>query len=63
MKVTVDHNVCELNAVCVSLAGDAFAIGDDDRVQVIQPANAADEQAALAAAAECPTQAITITDR
>lgn len=61
MKVTVDHDVCELNAVCVSLAGDVFSIGDDDRVHVIQPTTAADEDRAAEAAAKCPTGAITIS--
>ena len=34
MKVKVDRDLCESNAVCVGIAPDIFSLGDDDLAQV-----------------------------
>ena len=36
MKVTVDFDLCESNALCEALAPDVFAIDDDDYLQVLK---------------------------
>jgi ferredoxin len=55
-RIVVDHERCELNAVCVHQAPSVFAIGDDDRVHTIGD----DATLAAAAAAACPTGAIRV---
>lgn len=61
MRVVVDHDVCELNALCVATAPDVFSIGDDDRVAVVEP-TADQEGLVIQAAAACPTGAIRLLD-
>ncbi len=55
-RIAVDHERCELNAVCVQQAPSVFAIGDDDRVHVIGD----DATLAVKAASACPTGAIRV---
>lgn len=62
MIVTVDHDVCELNALCVATAPEVFAIGDDDLVHVTQPTTPANEELARQAVVNCPTSAISIVE-
>ena len=35
MRVEVDRDLCESNAVCVGVAPDIFDLGDDDLAQVL----------------------------
>ena len=61
MRVSVDHELCEANAVCVRLVPEVFALDDDDRLQVRAGAL---EEALRARVAEavrrCPKQALAI---
>lgn len=62
MKITVDYDVCESNAVCMQFAPDVFDVGDDDLLHVATDEVAADQEAAVSEAARrCPRQAITLT--
>lgn len=62
MKITVDFDICESNAVCMQFAPDVFEVRDDDFLYVLQDEVGADQEQAVAEAARrCPRQAITLT--
>jgi ferredoxin len=63
MRVVVDRDRCEGNAVCVGIAPDLFELDDEDYVIVTSDPIPAD-QVALAeqAIAECPRAALTRKD-
>lgn len=63
MKVVVDFDVCESNAVCMGIAPEVFEVRDDDFLYVLdenppESLRPKVEEAAL----RCPKQAITIED-
>ncbi|WUH97804.1 ferredoxin [Spirillospora sp. NBC_00431] len=63
MKISVDFNLCESNALCMAAAPEVFEVRDDDFLYVLDesppPALRSDvEQAARA----CPKGAITLQD-
>ncbi|GAA4073161.1 ferredoxin [Nonomuraea sp. NPDC050663] len=37
MKIKVDYDVCEANAVCMGLAPQVFDVDDDDNLHVLMP--------------------------
>ena len=62
MKIVVDYDLCESNAICAGIAPEVFEVRDDDNLYVLmeQPDEtfrAAVEEAAL----RCPRGAITVT--
>lgn len=61
MKVKVDFDLCESNAVCESLAPDVFEIDDDNwlvlKTEEVTDANRAAIERAVAS---CPRNAISI---
>jgi ferredoxin len=61
VRVTVDHALCEGNAICTALAPDLFDL-DDDGIAVVLPAAADDQHRADAeqAARACPRVAISV---
>ncbi|MCU1372451.1 MAG: subB [Ilumatobacteraceae bacterium] len=61
MRVVVDFDLCESNAVCMGIAPEVFEVRDDDFLYVLQeePGEALRPQV-VEAAARCPKQAITI---
>jgi ferredoxin len=63
MKVVVDFDLCQSNAVCQSAAPEVFEVRDDGFLYVLQehPDEALRAKVEDAARA-CPTQAITIDD-
>ncbi|HSA52569.1 MAG TPA: ferredoxin [Yinghuangia sp.] len=63
MRVSVDHELCEYNALCVPLAPTVFALSDDDELTVLDenPDESLRSQV-TAAAATCPRQAISVTE-
>ncbi|HEX7166975.1 MAG TPA: ferredoxin [Acidimicrobiales bacterium] len=63
MRVVVDFDACQSNAVCQSLAPEVFEVRDDGYLYVLQetPDDALRAKVDDAARA-CPTQAITIED-
>jgi len=63
MRVVVDRDRCEGNAVCVGVAPDLFELDDQDYVMVTKDPIPADQEAlAVQAIAECPRAALTRKD-
>jgi ferredoxin len=63
MKVVVNFDLCESNAMCMDIAPEVFEVRDDDFLYVLQenPAEAMREKV-MEAAERCPKQAIAIED-
>jgi ferredoxin len=63
MKVVVDFDVCESNAVCMGIAPEVFEVRDDDFLYVLQEEPAEDLRGKVEEAVRrCPKQAIKIED-
>lgn len=63
MRVVVDRDRCEGNAVCVGIAPDLFELDDEDYVMVTKnPIPVEQEALAEQAIAECPRAALTRKD-
>ena len=61
MRVIVDYDLCESNAICMQIAPDIFEVRDDDFLYVLEEQPAADRRAALEEAVQrCPKQAIAV---
>lgn len=63
MKVKVDFDLCESNALCEAIAPATFEIDDDDFLQILDE-NVTDENRNTVerAVASCPKSAISIVD-
>ena len=63
MRVKIDHELCEANAVCVRLVPEVFELDDDDRLRlkVEQPDEGLRSRLAEAVR-RCPKQALAIVD-
>ena len=63
MKVVVNFDLCESNAVCMGIAPEVFEVRDDDFLYVLneEPGEELREKVAEAAR-RCPKQAIAIED-
>ena len=61
MRVVVDFDACESNAVCMSVAPEVFEVRDDDFLYVLQE-NPPEELRAKVeeAVRRCPKQAIKV---
>jgi ferredoxin len=63
MKIKVDFDLCESNAMCEALAPDVFELDDDDFLQLntdeVTPEN---EQRVRQAGAACPRAAISLVE-
>ena len=63
MKIKVDFDLCESNALCESLAPDVFEIDDDDYLQLKTDETTTDNEAAVRrAVAACPRSAISLQE-
>ncbi len=63
MRVRVDHDLCESNAVCVRLVPEVFELGDDDRLRLKQDTPTEALRARVEQAVRrCPKQALSIVD-
>ncbi len=63
MRVEVDHDRCEGNAVCVGIAPGLFDLDDDDYAVVkADPVPAGQEELADQAIAACPRAALIRRD-
>ena len=63
MKVVVDFDVCESNAVCMGIAPEVFEVRDDDFLYVLQEEPAEDLRGKVEEAVRrCPKQAIKLED-
>ncbi len=63
MKVVVDFDLCESNAVCMAIAPEVFEVRDDDFLYILNE-NPGQELAEKVreAAERCPKQAIAVED-
>ena len=63
MRVVVDFDLCESNAICMQSAPDVFEVRDDDFLYVLEENPGEDRRAAVAEAGQrCPKQAISVED-
>ena len=64
MRVIVDPDLCEANALCVAEAPDVFDLSDDEVVDIVPPEPPPGMETAVAdAVTACPKQALRmITD-
>ncbi len=63
MKVVVDYDVCESNAVCMAVAPEVFEVRDDDFLYVLQENPPEDLRAKVEEAVRrCPKQAISFEE-
>ena len=63
MRVVVDFDLCESNALCMQAAPEVFEVRDDNFLYVLQEEPGAELQAKVEEAVRvCPTQAISLAD-
>ena len=63
MKVVVDFDLCESNAVCMNIAPEVFEVRDDDFLYILNENPGADLHEKVREAAErCPKQAIALEE-
>jgi ferredoxin len=63
VKVVVDFDKCESNAVCMGIAPDVFEVRDDNFLYVLQEEPPEPMRATmLQCVHQCPTQAISLVD-
>ena len=63
MRVVVDYDLCESNAVCMSVAPEVFEVRDDDFLYVLDENPPEELRAKVTeAVARCPKQAIRLED-
>jgi ferredoxin len=63
MRVVVDYNLCESNALCMGAAPSVFEVRDDDLLYVLDEHPPDERRAEVEAAVRvCPKQAISIED-
>jgi ferredoxin len=63
MKIVVDYDLCESNAICMQIAPDLFEVRDDDFLYVLNEEPGEDRRGALEECVQrCPKQAIAIAE-
>jgi ferredoxin len=63
MRVIVDYDLCESNALCMATAPEVFEVRDDDLLYVLQEEPPEElREKVQEAARSCPKVAITIVD-
>jgi len=63
MRVIVDYDLCESNALCMAAAPEVFEVRDDDFLYVLDEEPPEELRTKVTAAAKaCPKVAITIED-
>ena len=63
MRVVVDYDLCESNAICMGIAPEIFEVRDDDLLYVLDENPPESERAKVKEAVQrCPKQAISIED-
>ncbi len=61
MRIRIDEELCEGNAVCMKVAPAVFTVGDDDKAHLLVAEPGEDQRAAVEAAVRrCPRQALSI---
>ena len=63
MRVVVDFDLCESNAICMQTAPDIFEVRDDDFLYVLDETPSEDRRSNLEESVQrCPKQAISIEE-
>lgn len=63
MKITVDRDICEAQAVCMKVCPEVFFVGDDDLLQILVADVApAQHRQVREATLRCPKQALGIIE-
>jgi ferredoxin len=63
MRIVVDRDLCESNAVCVRTAPDMFRIDESNAMQLLVERPSGDQlEKAKAAVRRCPRRALTLVD-
>lgn len=63
MKIKVDYDVCEANAVCMGLAPEVFEVDDEDNLHVLLPEPPAELLDRVRhAVRSCPKAALSLDD-
>lgn len=63
MRVLVDYDLCESNAVCMGIAPHIFEVRDDDMLYVLKEEVDGDDLGLVNQAIErCPKQALSLED-
>jgi ferredoxin len=63
MRVVVDYDRCQSNAVCMGIAPHIFEVREDGFLYVLDETPPEDQRSLVEnAVISCPTQAITIVD-
>jgi ferredoxin len=63
MKIKVDYDLCESNALCEALAPDVFELDDDDNLQLKTEETTDDNiDSVNRAIAACPRAAISLVE-
>ena len=61
MKIVVDYDLCEANAVCMDVAPELFKVDDDDNLHILIEEPGEEHKKKLQEAVRlCPRQAISI---
>ena len=63
MRVVVDFDLCESNAICMQIAPNIFEVRDDDFLYVLDETPSEDRRSNLEESVQrCPKQAISIEE-
>ena len=63
MKIVVDYDLCEANAVCMGVAPEIFRVEEDDTLTVLMENPTPDLRSKAEEAVRlCPKQAISLVD-
>jgi ferredoxin len=61
MKILIDYDRCEGNAVCMKMCPEVFEVGDDDRAHLLVTNPGEELRAKVEAAVRrCPRQALSL---
>lgn len=63
MRITVDYDLCESNAVCMGIEPTVFEVRDDDLLYILQEHPPEALRSKMQEAVQrCPKQALTLED-
>ena len=61
MRVVVDYDLCESNAICMAVAPEVFEVDDDDNLNLLQEEPPEDLRPKVEEAVRrCPKQALSL---
>ncbi len=63
MKIVVDYDLCESNAICTQIMPDVFEVRDDDFLYVLDESPGQEHRSEIDECVNrCPKQAISVQD-